>query len=57
MLTASLSAFFIGSDVEKVEHEEREADRMLKDISDRLERVEHLLEQQLAAKDQRNDGL
>ena len=48
MLTASLSAFFIGGDVEKVEHEEREADRMLKDIADRLERVERLLEQQAA---------
>ncbi|HET7832599.1 MAG TPA: potassium channel family protein [Gallionella sp.] len=55
MLTASLSAFFIGGDVEKVEHEEREADRMLKDISERLERVERLLEQQLATKDQRHD--
>lgn len=50
LLTASLSAFFIGGDVEKVEHEEREADRMLKEISERLERVERLLEQQLPAK-------
>lgn len=50
LLTASLSAFFIGGDVGKVEHEEREADRMLKEISERLERVERLLEQQLPAK-------
>jgi voltage-gated potassium channel len=46
LLTANLAAFFIGSDVEKVEHEEREADRLLKDISARLERVERLLEEQ-----------
>lgn len=44
LLTANLAAFFIGGDVEKVEKEEREADRMLKDISARLERVERLLE-------------
>jgi voltage-gated potassium channel len=50
LLTANLSAFFIGGDVAKVEHDEREADRMLKEISDRLERVERLLEQQLPAK-------
>jgi len=46
MLTASLSAFFIGSDVKRVEHEEREADRMLREIAERLERVERLLERQ-----------
>jgi len=45
LLTANLAAFFIGADVEKVEREEKEADRMLKDISARLERVERLLEQ------------
>jgi len=45
LLTANLAAFFIGSDVEKVEHEEKEADRLLKEISARLERVEQLLEQ------------
>lgn len=55
MLTASLSAFFIGSDVEKVEHEEREADRMLKEISERLERVERLLAEQATRKNDQRD--
>jgi voltage-gated potassium channel len=45
LLTASLAAFFIGGDVEKVEREEREADRRLADISARLERIERLLEE------------
>jgi voltage-gated potassium channel len=51
LLTANLAAFFIGSDVEKVEREEKEADRMLKDISARLERIERRLEEQQSAKD------
>ncbi len=46
LLTANLSAFFIGSDVEKIENEERETDRLLKDLSARLERIERLLEEQ-----------
>ena len=46
LLTANLAAFFIGSDVEKIEEEERESDRLLKDISARLERVERMLEAQ-----------
>ena len=46
MLTASMAAFFIGGDVEKVERDEKEADRLLKEISARLERVERLLEEQ-----------
>ncbi len=46
LLTANLAAFFIGSDVEKIEHEEREADRLLKQMSARLERIERLLEEQ-----------
>lgn len=45
MLTASLAAFFIGSDVEKVERKEKEAERLLKEISVRLERIERLLEE------------
>lgn len=45
LLTANLAAFFIGSDVEKVEQEERAADRQLRDISVRLERIERLLEE------------
>lgn len=44
LLTANLSAFFIGADVEKVERGEKEGDRILKDISARLERVERLIE-------------
>ena len=46
MLTANLAAFFIGGDVEKMEREEQEADRQLKEISARLERIERLLEEQ-----------
>jgi len=46
LLTANLAAFFIGSDVEKIEHEERESDRLLQDIAARLERVERMLEAQ-----------
>ncbi|OGS95344.1 MAG: hypothetical protein A3H31_07080 [Gallionellales bacterium RIFCSPLOWO2_02_FULL_57_47] len=45
LVTANLAAFFIGSDVEKIEQEEREADRHLKEISARLDRIERLLEQ------------
>lgn len=46
LLTANLAAFFIGSDVEKLENEERHSDRLLKDMSARLERIERLLEAQ-----------
>lgn len=51
LLTANLAAFFIGSDVEKVERDEKEADSMLRDISARLERIERRLEEQQSAKD------
>jgi len=44
LLTANLAAFFIGSDVEHVEREERQADRLLREISERLARIEHRLE-------------
>ncbi len=44
LVTANLAAFFIGSDVEKIEAEEKDSDRLLKDIAARLERVEKLLE-------------
>ncbi|MDD3884943.1 MAG: ion channel [Gallionella sp.] len=44
LLTANLAAFFIGSDVENVEREERQADRLLQQISDRLDRIERQLE-------------
>lgn len=46
LLTANLAAFFIGGDVEKIEAEERESDRLLRDISERLARVEKMLEAQ-----------
>jgi voltage-gated potassium channel len=49
LLTANLAAFFIGSDVKKVGQEEKEADRLLREISARLQRVEHLLEEQKTA--------
>lgn len=50
LLTANLAAFFIGSDVEKMEQEEKEADRMLREISARLERVERMLEERQTSK-------
>jgi voltage-gated potassium channel len=51
LLTANLAAFFIGSNVEKVERDEKEADRMLKDISARLERIERKLDERQPEKD------
>jgi voltage-gated potassium channel len=51
MLTANLAAFFIGSDVEKIEAEEKESDRLLKDISARLARVEQMLEDRQGKRD------
>ncbi|CAG0931068.1 partial pH-gated potassium channel KcsA, partial [Planctomycetaceae bacterium] len=45
LLTANLAAFLIGSEVEKVEKEEKEADVLLKDLAVRMERIERLLEQ------------
>lgn len=45
LLTANLAAFFIGSDVEKVEQEEKQADRLLADIAARLDRIEKKLDQ------------
>ncbi len=46
LVTANLAAFFIGSDVEKIETEEKESDRLLKDIAARLERIEKQLQDQ-----------
>lgn len=45
VLTASLSVFLIGSEVDKVEKEELKADVLLKNILDRLDRIERKLEQ------------
>ena len=45
VLTASLSAFLIGTEVEKVEKEEFKADVMLEDILTRLERIVQKLEE------------
>jgi voltage-gated potassium channel len=45
LLTANLSAFFIGSDVQKVEREERDSEVLLKEILTRLERIERQLDQ------------
>lgn len=46
LLTANLSAFFIGGDVEKIEKGEEETDRLLRDVAVRLERIERLVEEQ-----------
>jgi len=43
LLTANLAAFLIGSEVEKVEQEERESDKLLREILVRLERLEDRL--------------
>jgi voltage-gated potassium channel len=51
LLTANFAAFFIGSDVEKVGRGEKEADRMLREISARLEKIEQRLEELRSAKD------
>jgi voltage-gated potassium channel len=51
LLTANLAAFFIGGNVEKSERDEKAAERMLKDISARLERIERKLDEQLSGKD------
>ena len=40
-----------GRDVEKVEQDEKEADRMLKDMCARLARIERQLEERQSAKD------
>jgi len=45
LLTANLSAFFVGADVQKIEREERDTGVLLQDIAARLERIErHLAE-------------
>jgi len=46
LFTANLSAFLIGSEVEKVEKEEKQADVMLREVNERLDRIERLLEAQ-----------
>jgi voltage-gated potassium channel len=51
LLTANLSAFFIGRDVEKGERNEKEAEHALKDISARLERIERQLAELQSLKD------
>jgi len=56
LLTANMAAFFIGSDVEKMEQDEKYADRHLKEISARLERIERLLEDRQVAKRDRHDN-
>lgn len=47
LMTANLSAYLIGSEVEKVEKEEKVEEKILHDLSNRLERIEKLLEQQV----------
>jgi voltage-gated potassium channel len=51
LLTANLAAFLIGGEVQKVEREERKADVLLRDIVQRLERVEHMLQEQRSTAD------
>ncbi|MFM9912900.1 MAG: potassium channel family protein [Methylophilaceae bacterium] len=44
LMTASLSAFLIGSEVEKLEDEEKATEKLLKDLVVRLERIEQKLD-------------
>lgn len=53
LLTANLAAFLIGSEVEKVEQEERETDRLLRDVLNRLDRLEAILAEQSSASHRR----
>jgi len=46
LLTANLSAFIIGGEVEKVEKEERKEEHLLVEVNARLERIEKLLAEQ-----------
>jgi len=48
LLTATLSVFFIGSEVGKIEKEERKEDRLLQEVAERLDRIEKLLAEQQA---------
>jgi voltage-gated potassium channel len=43
LLTANISAYLIGGDVKKVEHEEKDAEILLQDIVMRLDRIEQKL--------------
>ena len=51
LMTANLSAFLIGSEVEKVEKEEKVEELVLHDLVKRLDRIEQLLEQQVQVKE------
>lgn len=51
LLTANLAAFFIGGDVEKIEKEEKESERLLKVISARLDHIERMLQSQQDKRD------
>ncbi|MBU1214132.1 MAG: potassium channel family protein [Gammaproteobacteria bacterium] len=51
LLTANLAAFFIGGDVEKIETEEKESERLLKVISARLDHIERMLQSQQDKRD------
>lgn len=46
LLTANLAAFLIGSEVEKVEQEEKESDKLLHQILERLDRLEEMTRRQ-----------
>jgi voltage-gated potassium channel len=50
LLTANLSVFLIGGEVERVEREERREDVLLKGIAERLERMEKMLAEQQSAR-------
>jgi voltage-gated potassium channel len=61
LLTANLAAFLIDREVEKVEHEEQQADKLMHEVLLRLERLEALMldqQKQLAerGRDNRADG-
>jgi voltage-gated potassium channel len=56
LLTANLAAFLIGSEVEKVEQEEKQTDRLLQEILMRLDHLETLAQQQAATNRRPDDA-
>ncbi len=58
LLTANISAYLIGGEVKKVEEEEKDAEKMLRDIVLRLERIERYMTEnaQQPQKHPRNPG-
>lgn len=57
LLTANLAAFLIGSEVEKVEQEERQSDKILREILIRLEHMEQQLDKVASKQAGKSDNI